>query len=230
VDIKRVIDAAVRKRMARGTVSHIRATMHRIFDKAWREETIPENPVAKVKLPALRRVKKKRVILADDEVMKLWGCEDASLEIRLMGLVARCEGGMRTRDVTAWNWTMVDCVGFSSCIVPRTKTGKPQRLDIPSVLQVPLRRWWVSKRSPVAGPVFPVTGGNRKGEARLPRGVSFGERLRRALHVAGVRRHTCAHPNVRPTAGAPGAHSCRGAAGRRRVICHSRGGRRQIPE
>jgi hypothetical protein len=34
---------------------------------------------------------------------RVWffACDDVDLEIRLMGLVARCEGGMRTRDVTA---------------------------------------------------------------------------------------------------------------------------------
>ena len=47
--------------------------------------------------------------------------------------------------------------------------------------------------------MFPVTRGPRKGEARLERGVSFADRLRRALMLAGVKRHACKHPDVRPT-------------------------------
>jgi integrase len=94
---------------------------------------------------------------------------------------------------------MIDRERFATCIVPRTKTGKPQRLDIPDVLQAPLRAWWATQERPTSGPVFPVTRGPRKGEARLERGVSFADRLRRNLMLAGVKRHACKQPDVRPT-------------------------------
>jgi len=110
-----------------------------------------ENPVLKVKVPPSAYVEKPRVILTDDEVTVFWSCEDAELEIRTLGLVARCGGGMRTRDCTAWDWTMIDRERFASCIVPRTKTAKPQRLDIPDVLQIPLPMWWVKQEGPTSG-------------------------------------------------------------------------------
>jgi integrase len=94
---------------------------------------------------------------------------------------------------------MIDRQRFASCIVPRTKTGKPQRLDIPDVLQVPLRAWWASQDQPRSGPVFPVTRGPRKGEAQLERGVSFADRLRRTLMLAGIKRHPCKQPDLHPT-------------------------------
>ena len=59
--------------------------------------------------------------------------------------------------------------------------SKPQRLDIPDVLQAPLRAWWTTQDRPTSGPVFPMTRGPRKGEARIERGVSFADRRRRAL-------------------------------------------------
>ena len=176
---------------AKQTVQHVRATLGRVLRKAVEDELVGENVVTKVSAPKMREVKRKRVILADDEVMAFFGCERVELEIRVMGLVARCEGGMRTRDVTAWDWTMIDRARFATCIVPRTKTGAPQELDVPEILQAPLRRWWVSQGSPSVGPVFPVTKGPRKGDARRERGVSFAKRLRRALLDAGIKRHIC---------------------------------------
>lgn len=198
--IMEVINSVLEKKLSPGTVEHIRSTMHLLFDEAWRLVIIFDNPVRKVKVPPIAYVEKPRVILTDDEVIEFWSCEDAELEIRMLGLVARCEGGMmRTRDCTAWDWTMIDRERFASCIVPRTKTGKPQRLDIPDVLQAPLRAWWATQEHPTSGPVFPVTRRPRKGEARLPRGVSFADRLRRNLMIAGVKRHPCQQPDVRPT-------------------------------
>jgi integrase len=187
-DIRAVLDAAVVAGKKQQTVGHIRATIFRVLKRACEDEIIPSNPAALTKTPNLRETKRDRAILADDEIAQFFGCEDVDMEIRVMGLVARCEGGMRTRDVTAWDWTMIDRGLFASCTIPRTKTRDPQRLDIPGVLQVPLRRWWVKQGCPASGPVFPVTKGKRKGEARKERGVSFAKRLRRALRVAGIDR------------------------------------------
>ncbi len=55
----------------------------------------------------------------------------------------------------------------------------------------------------MSGPVFPVTRGPRKGEARLERGVSFADRLRRNLMLAGIKRHPFQQPDVRPTEKTP---------------------------
>ena len=174
--------------MAKGTVTHIRAAIRRVLQSAVEEELIPVNVAAQTRTPQMREVKKRRVILTDDEVMRFFDCDQNDIEIRLMGLVARCEGGMRTRDVTAWSWDMIDTQRFATCTVPRTKGGNPQQLEVPGILQAPLRRWWVEHGCPTSGHVFPVTKGARKGEARREQGVSFAKRLRRALKRAGVDR------------------------------------------
>ena len=48
-----------------------------------------------------------------------------------------------------------------------------------------------------------MTRGKRKGAARLKRGVSFADRLRRNLMLAGVKRHDCERPDVRATEDTP---------------------------
>lgn len=88
---------------------------------------------------------------------------------------------------------MFDRVSFAWCVVARTKTRTPQRLEIHPVLRGPVRAWWEQQGCPAAGPVFPVTRGERKGQARKRRGVSFADRLRRALLKAGVTRHEVHH-------------------------------------
>jgi hypothetical protein len=101
VHIMEVINSVMEKKLSPQTIEHIRSTMNLLFDEAWRLEIIADNPVLKVKVPPIAYVEKPRVILTDDEVIVFWSCEDADLEIRMLGLVARCEGGMRTRDCTA---------------------------------------------------------------------------------------------------------------------------------
>jgi integrase len=99
---------------------------------------------------------------------------------------------MRSGDLLRWTWQMIDTVDFAACIIPRAKKGIPQRLEIPEVLRPILRHWWAAHGSPTAArPVFPITRGNRVGEARKARGVSFAEPLRRELLRAGVVRHEC---------------------------------------
>jgi integrase len=202
-DVRKVVDTAIARGRGRQTVVHILATTSRVLQEAWREELIPENPARRVRVPPMREVKKPRVILTDEEVLRFFSCDAADLEIRMLGFTARVEGGMRTRDLTAWTWEQIDRTTFASCIIPRTKTAAPQRLEIPPVLQAPLRRWWVGQEQPTSGPVFPVTRGRRKGEARRTRGVSFADRLRRALMLAGIKRHACERPDVRPTEAEP---------------------------
>jgi integrase len=106
-------------------------------------------------------VRKERAILTDDEFARFVGCAAVDLELRMLSLVARCEGGMRTGDLNAWDWSMIDRVDFAECFVPRAKTKTPQRLAIPEVLAPFLRAWWERARKPESGPVFPVTRGKR---------------------------------------------------------------------
>ena len=105
----------------------------------------------------------------------------------MLALVARCEGGMRTSDLHAWDWTHLDLDGFAFCTVPRSKTAAPDVLEIPDVLRPFLRSWWERAGSPIAGPVFPVRKGKRAGERRAAH-ASHAKALRRDLARACVFR------------------------------------------
>jgi len=158
-----------------------------MFDAAVEAELIPTKPVSSIKLDRKREKKEEREVLTDDEIAKYMGSPVADLEVRMMGLASRCEGGMRTSDLHFWNWTEIDTAKFSECIVPRSKTGKPQKLTIPETLKAPLRAWWERAGRPEAGPVFPVRRGKRAGE-RKSLSNSYAKRLRRDLFRAGVWR------------------------------------------
>jgi hypothetical protein len=80
------------------------AVMHRLFGSAWQDELIPENPVARVGMPKIREQRKERVILSDAEIADYLACPTVDLELRLMSLCARVEGGMRTSDVNRWDF------------------------------------------------------------------------------------------------------------------------------
>ena len=191
-NVRGVLLAAIAAGLRRNTVRTIRAVMFRSFRAAWESELIPENPVAKVRLPKMNETKRARVILADEEIAQYIASPRAKrAELKLLSLVARTEGGMRTGDLTKWNWTMIDRVAFEACVIPRSKKGQPQALEIPDVLRPFLRAWWLKSGSPGSGPVFPGVRGKRKGEARAARGVSFAAALRRELLRAGVVRHDC---------------------------------------
>jgi integrase len=191
--------------MSPQSLTHLRGTIGGVLAQAVEDELVSENVAKKVRVPKPKKehrhlfVRKPRVVLVDAEIDQFYACHTVDLEIRIMGLTSRTEGGMRTRDITAWAWPLINTFTFALCTVPRTKTLSPQEMEIPAVLQGPLRQWWVDQGSPTDGPVFPVTKGRRKGEARKERGVSFAKRLRRALMDAGVKRHACDHPDVRPT-------------------------------
>src|SRR5262245_49003729 len=104
--------------------------MYRLFKAAWQAELIETNPVERVTVPKMREVRKERVILTDEEIAQYLGCADVDLELRLVSIVARVEGGMRTSDIIHWDWSMIDRVQFAGCFVPRSKTGKPQALEV----------------------------------------------------------------------------------------------------
>lgn len=189
--IRDVLDTVVEAGLRRESVRKVRVVCHIIFDAAWCDEIIEANPVARVKLPAMREVRKERVILTDEEFFAFLSSDAADPELRLMALCARVEGGMRTSDVIRWDWTMIDTVDFAECSIPRSKTGEAQRIQIPAMLRPFLHARWVAVGCPVAGPVFPVRRGARAGAQRAARGVSFAGALKRDLYRAGVVRHAC---------------------------------------
>ena len=86
------------------------------------EEIVEHNPVAAVRTPKMREVRKERAILTDDEFSRFVACAQVDLELRMLSLVARCEGGMRTGDLNRGTGRMIDRVHFAECFVPRAKT------------------------------------------------------------------------------------------------------------
>jgi integrase len=170
------------------TVKHVRGAMFRMFEAARIEGLIEHNPVAGVRLPRMKEAKKARVILTDDEFARFIAHPQVDLELRMLSLVARCEGGMRTGDLNQWDWMDIDRVAFVQCTIPRAKADRPQVLAIPPTLAPHLRSWWERAGKPEAGPVFPSRRGKRAGSFRAPKGQSFASRLRRDLFRAGVFR------------------------------------------
>jgi integrase len=129
--VRSILDDAAGQGLKRASVAHVRGVLNRLFRAALEDETVEQNPVAAVRVPRMREVKKERAILTDAEFAKFIGCAAVDLELRMLSLVARCEGGMRTGDLHKWDWTQIDRVHFAECIVPRAKTGTPQALAIP---------------------------------------------------------------------------------------------------
>jgi len=184
--VRTILEDAAAKGLKRATVAEVRGLLFRVFDHAWRAEIIEANPVARVKLPEMRETRKERCILTNDEFSHFIACPDDDLELRMLSLVARCEGGMRTGDLHKWDWSMIDRVQFTECFIPRAKTRTPQRLAIPEVLAPFLRAWHERAGKPESGPVFPVRSGKRAGQTK--RTNSHARRLRLALQRAGVFR------------------------------------------
>lgn len=201
------------ERYSRGTLVHIRDTVLRLFDSAWRDEVIPENPVKRVVVPdvADERQEKARCILTDEEFGMLMQCAAADTEIKLMALLARTVGGMRAGDLTAMTWENFD-PGFVTCTFVRRKTRRKnkraQPLEVPEPVRPFLAAWWESHERPTVGPVFPARKGKRAGQAKKASNV-FAGRLRRDLLKAGVDRHEL-HNETATTLPAD-FHSCRRA-------------------
>lgn len=189
-----VLQAAIDKGLRKGTVEHIKRMLARIFGAAIAADILPpgSNPVLNAKTPRIpeaQRLTKRRVTLTDDEVVQFFECHEVDLEIRMMSLVARVEGGMRTSDVNRWDWSHIDTVGFEWCKIPRAKVDRgPQDIEIHERLRPFVAAWWHQNGCPASGPVFPVVRGERKGEFRATRGVSYAKRLRVALRKAGLTR------------------------------------------
>src|SRR6266508_347646 len=181
---------------SRQTVAHIRATAYRMFDAAEQDEIIVRNPVRGLKLPSMREVRRERAVMTDFEIGRLLSRPDVDPEIKMLVLLSRTVGGMRSGDLNAWDWTSIDLLHFEQCVVPRAKTGKPQRLEIPESVRPFLAFWWHAQGSPTSGPVFPVRRGPRAGKDKKRSNMSYAKRLRRELLKAGVTRHELHSPTA----------------------------------
>ncbi|HEY5240150.1 MAG TPA: site-specific integrase, partial [Polyangiaceae bacterium] len=202
--VRQVLEGARDKGLSLETVKKIRAVMGRDFKRARIEKLITVSPVDDVAVPeGLKKDKRPRVILTDAEVAKYLGAPKCDLELKMLALVARTEGGMRTAELVRWDWHMLDLVDFAACTILRAKTGDVQRLEVPEMLRPFLRSWWQRGGSPAAGPVFPIRRGPKVGQQRKVGAASFAHRLRRELFKAGV----CRLPPIQVPATSPGTRT-----------------------
>jgi len=181
---------------SRQSIVHMRAVVFRLFDAAWRDELIAENPVARVSVPEIEQDAKARAILTDEELGQLVTHPKVDAEIKLLVLLSRTVAGLRAGDLNALDWTAFS-PGFETCSFVRRKTRKkrprPEHHVVPEAVRPFLAAWHEGQGSPTAGPVFPVRKGERAGEAKRRSNMSYAERLRRELLKAGVTRHELHH-------------------------------------
>jgi integrase len=180
---------------SRQTIVHIRAVIFRLFDAAWRDELLAENPIARVSVPEMEQSGKARTILTDDEIGLLVRHPLVDSEIKMLVLISRTIGGLRAGDLGALDWTAFS-PDFGTCTFVRRKTRKkrprPETHAVPDVVRGFLKAWHDAQQNPSAGPVFPARRGPRAGK---PKKMSNGyaKVLRRALLKAGVDRHELHH-------------------------------------
>ncbi len=198
--IRMVLEAAAEAGLSKQSVTHLRNDLGGVFGELWREETIGENPVKRVKLPSgLKKDKRPRVTPTDDEFASFMVCGGIAEELHLMALSSRCFGGQRTSDLHAWDWSHIDTDTFLSAKVYRPKTDDDENavavleeLVIPDMLRFPLMAWWTrwkkpdGENGPTSGPVFPIMNGPRAGQRQGKR--SHARELRAGFWTAGVHR------------------------------------------
>jgi integrase len=192
--VRQILEAARDRGLSRGTVVAIRSVLARDMKRARIEKLIEGRPVEDVELPeGLKRDRRPFTSPSDALIAKYLGAAHAfwdprlklDLECKLVVIVSRTQGGMRTAEIIRWDWTMLDLDSFAVCKIARAKTDEVQTLEIPEVLRPFLAAWWARAGKPVAGPVFPVRRGPRAGKDKKSRGTSFAARFRRDFFRAG---------------------------------------------
>ncbi len=58
---------------------------------------------------------------------------------------------MRAGDLNALDWTAFGAQ-FSTCKVPRRRTGRPHVLDVPEAVRPFVEAWWNAHEPPTTGP------------------------------------------------------------------------------
>ncbi len=185
------------------TLAHMRGDMIYVFGRLLKEEAIPRNPARGelVDTPPGVTDERQRAILRDDEFAALVDASTTPPQLRMLAIVSRAFGGMRTSDLRAWDWRHVDLEDLAWADVPRPKTSKRgaaakrgpaqgyilARLGLPLPVARELAAWWTAAGCPVAGPVFPMPAARK----------SFAADLRAALLAAGVDRHELHHDTDR---------------------------------
>lgn len=146
----------------------------------------------KVKMPDAKVDTRPRVILTDAEFIQFITSDKVDLRLRVLAVISRTLGGMRTSDLHAWTWQHIDTATWKEAFVPRPKTRKKTKdkqrpHELPELAVQFLKEWWMARGRPTGDvPVFGLAKPARKGLAKRGdairyRGVSYAKRLRRAL-------------------------------------------------
>jgi integrase len=175
------------KRYSRESIMQMRAAILRMLESAWKEELLSENRAKRTEVPEIEETKKPRAVLTDAEIGLLLGHPHVDAELKLLILMSRTIGGMRTGDLNTLTWDAFD-PEFTTCTFVRRKTRKkkpaPQALEVPEGVRPFIKAWWDVSKQPTSGPVFPVRRGERAGQVKAQSKQSYADRLRRNLRVA----------------------------------------------
>jgi len=190
--VRSVLEAARDAGKSQQTVRHIRRTMNAVFAAMWRDEAIPDNPVARVQVPKSKQDRRERAVLSDEELIRYLGWQHPDqrhalgvLERQTMGTIARVFGGLRAGDLHALRWEALETEDgrFSFGWAPRKKTARPQLLEVPEMLRPILFDWWERAGKPKEGLLFPSLRGKQAGTGEKS-GVSHAAALRKDLRRA----------------------------------------------
>lgn len=200
------------KPYGRQSVVHIRNTVIGLFKSAERNELVKRNVAALTEVPAEREggLHKVRTTLTDAELGQLLACPSVDPEIKVLTLIARTVGGLRTGDLNSLCWTQFS-PNFETLSFVRRKTKKKRPHQevhaVPEVVRAFIAEWHERSGSPTEGPVFPVRKGPRAGKTKVGSNISYAERLRSELLKAGVDRRELHHETA--TTKATDFHSLR---------------------
>jgi integrase len=210
-------------RYSRESIVHMRAAVLRMFQAAHSQELIEQNRVKRTRVPDIEQQLKPRAQLTDAEVAQLAAHPDVDPEIKLLVLISRTVGGLRTGDLNRLDYSAFG-PDFATCTFTRRKTRKkkpaPETHEVPAAIRPFIEAWWTAHKKPESGPVFPVRRGERAGEVKKQSKQSYAVRLRRELLVAGITRRELhvETPTTRPTH----FHAMRGLRHRHRAGGHER--------
>lgn len=203
-----------------GTARNVRDHISVVLGELVERRVLDINEALRIKFKAkggkrIRRVHLPRPVLTDDEFERLveglvgeidrGGAKGRrAFELLILCLCARIFG-MRTSDLHAWLWEMIDTVGFADAYVPRPKTdahllddyaGQEEALfeawrdeprsALPAALGRWLEAWWLAAGRPASGAVFVARKGRRVGQKK--KGRNYVEVLRAALWRFGITR------------------------------------------
>jgi len=193
-DVREILAALADMGLSRDLVVHVKNDINAVLGELWRDEVIPENVVARVRVPKAKVDTRERAVLTDDELAQYLAWEHpepghamAVRERQTMACVSRMFGGVRLGDLRALDWSAFETQGgrFTRGWAPRKKTARPQLLEIPDMLRPILRDWWERHGRPSAGPVFPIRKGDRAGgvKGRTNYAGALRRDLKRALGI-----------------------------------------------